>query len=1113
MKIKKCVNSKLCSGYNTNNSFLKEKNHAKKGLASLEILITTFFILAMLFIFGALAINNTIKHEELAMLQKDVVNVKNTFSLFNRSLDSTWSFSTVQALYEASESGFEPTVVGTDAKAYWYRFHSEKEYDDIKLPAVVDSQSASQTGQNSVPNRCSNGNPGMCLPQSANVQNAMNMTMEKIWFDLGSVPYTVLENPVKITIPAKIGTNSQPVAQADQNKLDINVINFWPAGDRFFYEIATHVIIEGYRTDMNTYAISNGYITTGLGKMIKIGWMAVGIAIKFRYDFINFGQDLKYDKNTPGYSYIESNFKRQLQMESNEMMSIAGTNNIIVGLDTDVSFRVPVSDEFSKDIKKGAGLLAYYETNIEIAEGEKVVSTGPMTGISDACENVVGPVAMQKYKAYESYISKYVTQYDLSKYVDSPQALVAAIITIESNWDKTAQSGVEARGLMQIMPGTAPECSPDSYNDMFDPEKNIRCGIIVFINKMNAMKNYAATKEDLLKLSVAAYNGGQGYVQGLVNNHGKKYSDIEDYLNDETKDYVRNFMPEYSKWQLCTVSAIPSIVDRRSEMTKRLGISWSNGRSGNVDAIVIHHCGGAYTGCVNTLMTGPYACHYVISKTGEITRLVSDENMAACTGDYNSRSIGIETDGSGDDWTPELMNSLANLVRYLADKYKISKVRLVTPSEVRGGNGIVGHREVGLTYGYGKPDPANFNWDEFIKVVNRNSGLNPQQAAVDIVKNIDDYKILIEQKASAIVSLENNYCEERDDNPLTGESSRGNVHLAYDIIYQSPVAKVVSAYDGEIILATNNPSSYLGSCGGVIMVKSRIGSEDIIISYSNILDPEKIPLIGKQVKKGDVIGIIASGCKRYGNSPYLELRIFKASFKVPSQADSKNVCGMQTDCWKDAYRQNADANGYVNIESYIGAFNRGEIGIIPYWCSAIKWESGMLFHESINPVRGKNLRYYEDTNEFKQESFKIKFSMEDWFPVLDCTQQEELYQWQSPGDMLCYDSKLYTCERQISGLPSEQILNRTKSIGPYVCLVVVSGTGYRTKFSLREPGQVPETQSSGMNNFDCLAYDPGNSLWTNLNGGFCQNDDYCSDEERITYGSEVCQYSADCCSG
>ena len=205
----------------------------KKGLASLEILVTTFFVIGLLFLLGALAINNTLKQEELAIAQKDTLNVKNIFSLLNKSLDSTWSLSSVQALYEASESGFEPTVIGNNqilsefdygTKAYWYRFHPEKEYTGIKLP--------SGSGISGVPNRCNNGNPGICLPQAANVENAMRITMEKIWFNLGNkAPYTILDRPVKITIPAKQSSdaNNYPLSEDSQNSQQAGGENTYPA--------------------------------------------------------------------------------------------------------------------------------------------------------------------------------------------------------------------------------------------------------------------------------------------------------------------------------------------------------------------------------------------------------------------------------------------------------------------------------------------------------------------------------------------------------------------------------------------------------------------------------------------------------------------------------------------------------------------------------------------------------------------------------------------------------------------------------------------------------------------------------------------------------------------
>ncbi len=152
----------------------------KKGLATLEVVITTFFMLAIVFLFGVMAIQNAVKQDEITIIQRDVLLVKNTFSLFNRSLDATWSFSSVQALFKASENGFELSSLSEEnPDAYWYRFHPDKPLD-LKLSDDIPQ------GISGVPNRCNQpgGNPGICMPKQANIQNFMNITMRYIWFDL-----------------------------------------------------------------------------------------------------------------------------------------------------------------------------------------------------------------------------------------------------------------------------------------------------------------------------------------------------------------------------------------------------------------------------------------------------------------------------------------------------------------------------------------------------------------------------------------------------------------------------------------------------------------------------------------------------------------------------------------------------------------------------------------------------------------------------------------------------------------------------------------------------------------------------------------------------------------
>lgn len=124
-------------------------------------------------------------------------------------------------------------------------------------------------------------------------------------------------------------------------------------------------------------------------------------------------------------------------------------------------------------------------------------------------------------------------------------ALIMAIIKEESHFNPYAQSGVGAIGLMQLMPETAHEVGQKSgyeFNttDLFNPEFNIKLGIIYYSQLRSALEN-----KDIS--AVAAYNGGIGSVQRWKQN--LQYTDTDEFVEqipyDETKNYVYKVMKSY----------------------------------------------------------------------------------------------------------------------------------------------------------------------------------------------------------------------------------------------------------------------------------------------------------------------------------------------------------------------------------------------------------------------------------------------------------------------------------------------------------------------------------------------------------------------------------------
>lgn len=126
------------------------------------------------------------------------------------------------------------------------------------------------------------------------------------------------------------------------------------------------------------------------------------------------------------------------------------------------------------------------------------------------------------YKAPAADIAKMVATAAKANNVDP--LLVHSVIQVESNYNPYAVSSSGARGLMQLMPGTAKELG---VLNSFDPQQNIEAGV-----------KYLKYLKDLYqddRLALAAYNAGPGAVQ--------KYKTVPPY--PETRDYVQRVGERY----------------------------------------------------------------------------------------------------------------------------------------------------------------------------------------------------------------------------------------------------------------------------------------------------------------------------------------------------------------------------------------------------------------------------------------------------------------------------------------------------------------------------------------------------------------------------------------
>ncbi|HUR39725.1 MAG TPA: lytic transglycosylase domain-containing protein [Verrucomicrobiae bacterium] len=149
----------------------------------------------------------------------------------------------------------------------------------------------------------------------------------------------------------------------------------------------------------------------------------------------------------------------------------------------------------------------------------KKVSVRGRPTASASCRGLTAQSMAARAEAYAPLIQKYARAEGLSP------DLVSAVMRVESCYDRHAVSRAGARGLMQLMPGTARELG---VLDSFDPEQNIEGGVRYLARMLGRFGND-------VRLALAAYNAGPEAVTA--------YNDVPPYA--ETKSYVTRILKLY----------------------------------------------------------------------------------------------------------------------------------------------------------------------------------------------------------------------------------------------------------------------------------------------------------------------------------------------------------------------------------------------------------------------------------------------------------------------------------------------------------------------------------------------------------------------------------------
>jgi len=169
----------------------------------------------------------------------------------------------------------------------------------------------------------------------------------------------------------------------------------------------------------------------------------------------------------------------------------------------------------------------------------------------EAMESAESKVEIAEILEIEAHIREVAVRYDI------PPILVAAIVEAESEFNPRAVSRRGARGLMQLMPGTA---SSLQVSDTFDPYENIEGGVR---HLRGLMDRYHGN----LPLVLAAYNAGEQAVMA--------YGGVPPYR--ETRRYVSRILRRIGRADLVPrVSGVsPQVVPVATTSRIDPGFTWA----------------------------------------------------------------------------------------------------------------------------------------------------------------------------------------------------------------------------------------------------------------------------------------------------------------------------------------------------------------------------------------------------------------------------------------------------------------------------------------------------------------------------------------------------------
>ncbi len=143
-------------------------------------------------------------------------------------------------------------------------------------------------------------------------------------------------------------------------------------------------------------------------------------------------------------------------------------------------------------------------------------------GTSDSYNAISGEITETRPTDYEELIQTASTKYGV------PVDLIKAVIDTESSFNPNVVSSAGAKGLMQLMDGTA---NGLGVSDPFDPAQSIDGGVRYLSYQLKRFDGQE-------KMALAAYNAGPGRVNKLGVNSDQELMEKLTQLPKETQAYI-----------------------------------------------------------------------------------------------------------------------------------------------------------------------------------------------------------------------------------------------------------------------------------------------------------------------------------------------------------------------------------------------------------------------------------------------------------------------------------------------------------------------------------------------------------------------------------------------